>query len=637
MKKFRFTIGNKILAGFILVILFFAINAAVIVVTVNQNEEIIDKSSEVIEPTVSALKEFRLIIIRSKMLSTNWVYLQTNTEDKEALKLLHEVEYPDLKDELVSLKNSWEDESQKEMLDSIFQNMDIFLGVQQEIMTELVTFEDYEDPLKKFTMVELVESSIIPQTNALMDQIAELTATKEQEDTASDNLIQESSSRLSSITITLVAVITVISILIALYMSRSITNPINYIKEIILKLSSGELPEEKDRKFGNDEIGEMAVAVDKLVNGLKSTSYFAEDIGKGNYEASFEPLSENDVLGNALLDMRDNLKKVAEEDKMRSWATEGLARFGDILRRHQDNLEKLSDEIISNLVKYMKANQGGLFILNEDDKEDAHLNLTACYAWDKKKYLDQKIYEGEGLTGQAWLEKDTVYITEVPDEYVNITSGLGGANPKSILIVPLKVNDEVYGVIEVASFQIYEKFEIEFVEKIAESIASTISSVKINERTQKLLEESTELTEQMRSQEEEMRQNMEELQATQEEMQRNQRETEIREGIINATNVMLELDSSFTITSTNDLVKSTFGLGEDDLSGKRIDNFIENIEGLQDLKTNLMAGNVWSGAISFKNNRNEGVQLFVSAGPAEDISMEEKKYLLYCADVSQLN
>ena len=105
----------------------------------------------------------------------------------------------------------------------------------------------------------------------------------------------------------------------------------------------------------------------------------------------------------------------------------------------------------------------------------------------KQKYIDQKIYKGEGLAGQSWQEKDTIYVTDVPDDYIAITSGLGDANPTSILIVPLIVNDEVYGAIELASFNEFDEFEIEFLEKIAESIASSISSAKINSKTQKLL------------------------------------------------------------------------------------------------------------------------------------------------------
>ena len=113
--------------------------------------------------------------------------------------------------------------------------------------------------------------------------------------------------------------------------------------------------------------------------------------------------------------------------------------------------------------------------------------MKACYAWDKKKFLNHKIYHGEGLAGQAWQEGDIVYLTEVPQSYIKITSGLGDANPTSVLIVPLKVNDQIFGVVEIASFSVFQDFEIEFVQKIAETIASTISTVKINARTQRLV------------------------------------------------------------------------------------------------------------------------------------------------------
>jgi hypothetical protein len=173
----------------------------------------------------------------------------------------------------------------------------------------------------------------------------------------------------------------------------------------------------------------------------------------------------------------------------------------------------------------MKANQGALYLIDDtDDSEEKTMSMTSCYAWDKKKFINQKIHKGEGLAGQAWQEMDTIYITDVPQNYIRITSGLGDANPTSILIMPLKVNDQIYGVIELASFSSLAEHEIEFVKKVAESIASTVSTVKINERTQKLLTESQQMTEEMRAQEEEMRQNMEELQATQEGMKRQENE-----------------------------------------------------------------------------------------------------------------
>src|SRR5690606_31497447 len=358
--------------------------------------------------------------------------------------------------------------------------------------------------------------------------------------------------QLGNVTLILGGIFIGLGMLSAFLLMRSITGPVNFLKNVVVKLGRGELVEEKRKKFSNDEIGEMAVAMDKLVSGLKATTQFAENIGNGNYQSDFKPLSEHDVLGNALLDMRSNLAKVAEDDKKRNWATEGMAKFGEILRTNNNDLAKLADEIIGNLVKYLNANQGAIYIVDDVDAEvEPTMSMKACYAWDKKKFLNHQIHKGEGLAGQAWQEGDIIYLTEVPDNYVRIVSGLGDANPTSILIVPLKVNDDIFGVVEIASFAAFKDFEIEFVKKVAESIASTISSVKVNARTQRLLEESQEMTEQMRAQEEEMRQNMEELQATQEEMQRSQAETESTMTAINASMAVAEYDTDGKITKIN--------------------------------------------------------------------------------------
>src|SRR5690606_14633249 len=126
--------------------------------------------------------------------------------------------------------------------------------------------------------------------------------------------------------------------------------------------------------------------------------------------------------------------------------------------------------------------------------------------------------------GTVWQEGELTYLTDIPEDYVQITSGLGKANPRSILVVPLKLNEDVLGVIEIASFKEYEAYQIEFIKKLSENVASTISTSKINRRTKILLEQTQQQAEEMRAQEEEMRQNMEELSATQEEMKRKEQE-----------------------------------------------------------------------------------------------------------------
>lgn len=254
---------------------------------------------------------------------------------------------------------------------------------------------------------------------------------------------------------------------------------------------------------------------------------FTEKISSGNLESEYKIDTsdrEDDHIGHSLLKLKEYLKKNREEEEKRrkteqqqNWTTEGLAKFGDILRKNNDNIHELSYNIVSNLVNYVDARQGGFFLINDNNPNDKHFELTACYAYNRKKFLEKRIELEEGLVGACALEKQTIFITDVPQEHVTITSGLGETKPDCLVLIPLKVNEEVHGVIELASLREFERFEVDFLEKLAESIASVISSVKINLQTAKLLKESQEQSKILASQEDEMRRNMEELSYAKEE------------------------------------------------------------------------------------------------------------------------
>jgi PAS domain S-box-containing protein len=250
-------------------------------------------------------------------------------------------------------------------------------------------------------------------------------------------------------------------------------------------------------------------------------SGFIEAVSSGNFNVELKLSGDDGGLTDKLITMRNTLKENAENERKRGFSTMGLAQIGEILRSTTTNSTDLYDNIIRFLVKYTKSNQGGLFVINDDDHEHL-LELTACYAFERKKFLTKTLKPGEGLAGQCFLEGERILLEEVPDEYVAISSGLGGSKPKSILLVPMKLHDRIYGVIELATFTHYEDYEVDLVEKLAESIASAISSVRTNESTRILLEKTQQQAEEMKAQEEEIRQNMEELEATQEEMQRKQ-------------------------------------------------------------------------------------------------------------------
>lgn len=277
----------------------------------------------------------------------------------------------------------------------------------------------------------------------------------------------------------------------------------------------------------HEQTRESAIAAIESSNQLKMMDVnisFADNISQGNLKAEYGS-DKADTLGQSLLNMRESLIRANEREEREKFTALGLAKIGEILRQNADNLETLCDKVIEEVVKYMKANQGSMFV-RESQADDDKLVLMAARAWSRKKYIQKTVDIGEGLVGQAAIEKQTIFMTKVPNDYVTISSGLGEANPRCILIVPLKAEEDVVGVIELASFSWYEEFEIKFLEKVGESIAATILTTRNNQRNKELLEKSNELAEQMRSQEEEIRQNMEEMQATQEEMHRKNSEIE---------------------------------------------------------------------------------------------------------------
>ncbi|MFQ3578863.1 MAG: GAF domain-containing protein, partial [Bacteroidales bacterium] len=313
---------------------------------------------------------------------------------------------------------------------------------------------------------------------------------------------------------------------------QNIVLPIKKVKEELYTMSKGilRLHKHKDR---TDEVGDMLRGLEELKQGYLRTSNFANEIAKGNYDVDYKPLSKEDLLGNSLIDLKVNLVNAIKEaetrrkkDQIQNWITQGLAKFAEILRINNENITILGKTVITNLVQYMNINQGAIFVYNDDDQANPYLNLIAAYAYNREKLMQKQIKPGEGLVGASFIEKRTIFLKEIPNSYLTITSGLGQANPKNILIVPLKIEENVLGIIELASFKEFETYEIEFVEKIGESIAATLKTVRTNEETARLLSYSKQQAEAMKAQEEEMRQNMEELHATQEESKRREQELE---------------------------------------------------------------------------------------------------------------
>ncbi|WP_026474326.1 PAS domain S-box protein [Alkaliflexus imshenetskii] len=382
----------------------------------------------------------------------------------------------------------------------------------------------------------------------------------------------------------------------------------------------------------------------KEAGRTKMVLSFIENLRQDKLDEPLTNEDKKDPMTKALLNLREFMvqskteqERRRVEEEQRTWVTQGLAQFGEILRKSNDNLEEFSYNIIRYLVNYMKINQGGVFLLNQSKNGDKYFEMTACVAFDRRKYTDKTINWGEGLIGRCGLEKETILLTDIPSDYIHITSGLGEANPGTILIVPLKTNDELYGVIELASFQVLQKFEVELVEKSAESIAATIATVKNNIQTNKLLKETQIQAEKMAQQEEELRQNLEEMRATQEESDR--REIE-RKGILEAIDhaaISCEFDISGKLLSVNDNFLKRFKYKPEEVEGQNLKIFFfkEDVGELDRILADLQNGQNFRGRVRRRTKSGDEIYLLSTYSPVMDHNGDILKILSLENDITE--
>jgi len=363
-------------------------------------------------------------------------------------------------------------------------------------------------------------------------------------------------------------------IVFALNIRRSFANLSLYTR----KLSTGSLPPPLD-SFQGDEFGEIAGNLNLHTSDLKKKIDLISSLSSEEPGKLFMPQPEDD-LGNALHILSDFLtKKELEEvtrnreDKKTNWISEGQAQVGEVLRSERDSVGELSFLIIQKLVTYMNMEMGSFFVTMETDSEHPDLELSASYAYDRRKFKNMSFEWGEGLPGTCAQEKERIFITDVPPDYFEVATALGSSLPNCILLVPLLVGDRVIGVLELATVRLLRPFEMEFVESLSERIASSLMAVRNNERSALLLEQSQTQAETLKEQDASMRENMVKLQEAQKDS--SIKETEIT-GILNAINqsaLVAELGLNGRFTSINEKFLMLLESGEEQVLGKLHSDF----------------------------------------------------------------
>jgi signal transduction histidine kinase/DNA-binding response OmpR family regulator len=315
-----------------------------------------------------------------------------------------------------------------------------------------------------------------------------------------------------------------------------------------------------DGNFNNEvkllsEQDEMGQALSEMTKTLRGVILQANAIAAGDYNREVKLLSENDELGRALLEMTRRLREITnnnlqalqqlEQENARKttqdWLKTGQTQLSEVMSGDLD-LTTLSKNVITFLARYLDCQVGTFYLLHVPDlnKIQPHLKLIATYAYQKRKNVSNEILIGEGLLGQAALEKEIIIVTKVPEDYIIIQSGLGESTPNNLAIVPFLYEGNLKGVFELGAFKPFNDIQLDFLQQITPAIAISINTAESRVRLQELLQQSQTMAEELQSQTEELQAQQEELRQTNEELEERSRELERQKDSIRVKNQELE-------------------------------------------------------------------------------------------------
>ncbi len=296
-------------------------------------------------------------------------------------------------------------------------------------------------------------------------------------------------------------------------MAGNLTSQVRDIAGVSTALAVGDFSRKIEVEV-RGEVLELKNNINAMVDSFTTIVNSANTIARGDFTIAMPLRSDQDELGIALNTMTDNLREISRENESERWLKTGQAGLNDSMRGEQD-LSQLSKNIISYLTKYLDAKVGVCYVVLEERK----LTLSGTYAYTKRKTLKTEFNFGESLVGQAALEKEPIVVTDVPDDYINISSGLGQQPPLSIVVQPFILENEVKGVLEIASFSEITTNHVELLRIVSENIAVAVNSAQDREKMQQLLSESQRKSDEMLKQQERLKSQSEELQATNEELE----------------------------------------------------------------------------------------------------------------------
>ncbi len=435
-----------------------------------------------------------------------------------------------------------------------------------------------------------------------------------------------------------------ITIVVFSQLNKKVYHSLDFIRKITEEATHDKFRENISVRYASlpeDIVANLKVLFSKFQN----TNAIIKLISEGKQKEITENLLEKSLLRKSFTKLINNLIEIKEKEEERrnkeeeqKWISQGVLEISEVFKVNNQDLVLLSEQIISQLVNYTHAAQGAIFIYDADSDAN-NLHLLASYAFGRQRFLEKKVRLGQGLVGACAKEKHSLTLKQVPEEYYKIGTALGNASPKSLYLHPLIMEENLLGVIELASFEELTQREIKLIERIGANIAISLSNAQNNLKTVRLLEQSRSQTEEIQYRENKLKNVIEEQQEHKSELQNKQKEFDEYLKALNAAVAVVLMNITGKISSLNENAKNIFKL-----KGRNI-----HTENLLDLKNDspsvrmqfkenlamVQEGNLIRQESEYLNIEKEIVYTYEYWNPIRDKNDEITEILLLIFDISQ--
>jgi len=427
------------------------------------------------------------------------------------------------------------------------------------------------------------------------------------------------------------------------YLTRPFKKLIGFAQGIAI--GDFEFEKNKGETLRKDEVGQLHEAINGISKALKEITDVSNAIAGGDFSKTVKLKSEKDFLAKSINQMNGILKQKKVQEDLRKndelkqkWFNNGVSMVSEVLKTSQSDTSVLADKIIKNLVEYLDIALGGIYLKELSDEKKITYRLTAAYAYSEKKFVDQQFHSGESLVGSCAAEKRMIYMSNIPDNYVKVFSGLGESAPRSLILLPLINNNEVFGVMELASLNKITETEQEFLQKIAENIANTLSLTQISSQTADLFEKTEAQAIELEKRDMEMTDTLNKLKELQKKTEISEAEVRAKISAMDNTLLVIEYTTDGVLLEANEKFLNTMNYSMDEIKGINVIDLLNENEkrDLVNIINTVKQGNFYEAVVKRHTKYGHEKWLFATYTPIFDKSGATSGILFFAADITRI-